>query len=233
MRAAILIFIAALVLAAPASSATVELLSKPGDVSRWAFVLRGAIARQEPRSDAPAVARLRLRTEDGTDELVLALERYTDASGRRWVKVRLPVLPNNTTGWVPQDALGGFHRVTTWLRIDTRRFRATLVRAGRTVFRARIGVGQKRWPTPKGQFFVRDRLEGFNPRGLYGPLAFGLNARSPVLTDWPGGGFVGVHGTNEPGLLPGRVSHGCIRMRNADILRLGRLMPVGTPVSVR
>ena len=34
-------------------------------------------------------------------------------------------------------------------------------------------------------------------------------------------------------LLPGRVSHGCIRMRNADVLRLARLMPVGTPLRIR
>jgi lipoprotein-anchoring transpeptidase ErfK/SrfK len=54
-----------------------------------------------------------------------------------------------------------------------------------------------------------------------------------VLTDWPGGGFIGIHGTNAPGLIPGRVSHGCIRMRNEDITRLNSLMSVGTPVSVR
>jgi lipoprotein-anchoring transpeptidase ErfK/SrfK len=28
------------------------------------------------------------------------------------------------------------------------------------------------------------------------------------------------------------VSHGCIRMKNGDILRLARLMPIGTPVTV-
>jgi lipoprotein-anchoring transpeptidase ErfK/SrfK len=53
-----------------------------------------------------------------------------------------------------------------------------------------------------------------------------------VLTDWPAGGFVGVHGTNQPELVPGRVSHGCIRLRNEDILRLARLLPVGTPVKI-
>jgi lipoprotein-anchoring transpeptidase ErfK/SrfK len=52
------------------------------------------------------------------------------------------------------------------------------------------------------------------------------------LTDWPGGGFIGIHGTNEPQLLPGRVSHGCIRLRNRDIARLAELMPVGTPVTI-
>ncbi len=67
---------------------------------------------------------------------------------------------------------------------------------------------------------------------VYGPVAFGTSARSTTLTDWPGGGFVGIHGTNQPGLLPGRVSHGCIRLRNADVVRLARLMPVGTPITI-
>lgn len=216
----------------PAPQPAPEILSKPGQVSRWAFVLSRAIARAKPEPSAKAVARLRLRTQDGTDELVMVLERVTDATGRRWVEVRLPILPNNSTGWVPAEALGGFHRVHTWLRIDTKRLRATLIRSGRVVFRARIGIGQKRWPTPHGEFYVRDRLEGFPPNGLYGPLAFGLNARSAVLTDWPGGGFVGIHGTNEPWLIPGHPSHGCIRMRNRDVLRLGHLLPVGTPVTI-
>jgi hypothetical protein len=210
-----------------------EVLSEPGELSRWAFVDRKAIVRSTPDPTAKAVSRLRLKTQDGTDELVLVLERFVDDTGRRWIKVRLPILPNGSTGWVPQEALGGFHKVRTWLRIDTKRFRATLVRSGRVAFRVRIGVGQKKWPTPKGEFFVRDRLEGFKPDGIYGPLAFGLNARSAVLTDWPDGGFVGIHGTNEPYLLPGRISHGCIRLHNRDILRLGRLMPVGTPVTIR
>ena len=68
---------------------------------------------------------------------------------------------------------------------------------------------------------------------FYGPVAFGTSARSAVLTDWPAGGFVGIHGTDQPELIPGRVSHGCIRLRNADIVRLARLMPVGTPVTIR
>jgi lipoprotein-anchoring transpeptidase ErfK/SrfK len=53
-----------------------------------------------------------------------------------------------------------------------------------------------------------------------------------VLTDGPAGGFIGIHGTDQPQLLPGRVSHGCIRLRNSDIRRLAQLMPVGTPVTI-
>jgi hypothetical protein len=218
--------------AAPDPAQPIQILSEPGQVSRWAFVNRATVARREPAPDARPVARLRLRTQDRTDELVEVLEQTTDAAGRSWVQVRLPILPNGSTGWVRRDALASFHRVRTWLRIDRRRLMATLIRSGRTVFRARIGVGRRKWPTPSGEFYVRDRLHGFPKGTIYGPLAFGLNARSPVLTDWPGGGFVGIHGTNQPGILPGRVSHGCIRMKNRDILRLGRLMPVGTPVTI-
>lgn len=54
-----------------------------------------------------------------------------------------------------------------------------------------------------------------------------------MLTDWRGGGFIGIHGTNQPRLIPGLVSHGCVPMRNRDIQRLARLMPVGTPVTIR
>jgi hypothetical protein len=219
--------------AGQARAGTTEVMSVPGHVSRWAFVERAAIARSKPALNARAVSRLRLKTEDGTDEVVMVLRRVVDTTGRRWLQVRLPIRPNGSTGWVPQQALGGFHKVHTWLRIDTERLTATLVRDGRTVFRARVGVGQRQWPTPRGEFYVRDRLEGFKSTGMYGPLAFGLNATSDVLTDWPGGGFVGVHGTDQPNLIPGRVSHGCIRMHNRDILRLGRMMPVGTPVSIR
>ncbi len=59
-------------------------------------------------------------------------------------------------------------------------------------------------------------LYGFDAP-VYGPLAFGTSARSAVLTDWPGGGFIGIHGTNEPELLPGRVSHGCVRLTGARL----------------
>ena len=116
--------------------------------------------------------------------------------------------------------------------VDRKRFRATLWRGNRVVFRARIGVGQTRWPTPRGEFYVREKLAGFDDP-FYGPVAFGTSARSRILTDWPGGGYIGIHGTNVPDLIPGRISHGCIRLRNADVLRLARLMPLGTPISIR
>ena len=76
--------------------------------------------------------------------------------------------------------------------------------------------------------------EKFHVRGapVYGTRAIGTSAYAPGLTDWPGGGVVGMHGTNEPGLIPGRPSHGCIRLRNSAINRLYRLVPKGTPIEI-
>jgi len=45
---------------------------------------------------------------------------------------------------------------------------------------------------------------------------------------------VGIHGTNRPEILRrGRISRGCVRMENRNILRLAKLIEVGTPLSVR
>jgi lipoprotein-anchoring transpeptidase ErfK/SrfK len=201
-------------------------------VARWAPVTRTAIVRTKPRLSAPAVTTLATRTGDDTQNLVVVLERLDKSPSETWYRVRLPILPNNSTGWVQKRSLGALYTVNTHLYIDRGKFTATLKRDGVTVFTARIGVGLPYWPTPPGEFYIRSKLAGFDSP-VYGPIAFGTSARSAVLTDWPGGGFVGVHGTNTPQILPGQVSHGCIRLRNEDILRLAKLMRVGTPVTIR
>jgi lipoprotein-anchoring transpeptidase ErfK/SrfK len=226
MIAAIL---AAIALASPPTEVP---LSGVDNLSRWAYVLERTGVREQPDPTAATMGLLRTVTPEGETNLVLAYAAARDVDDRLWVRVPLSTLPNGQTGWVPRDALGDFHRVRTHLVIDRRRLRAVLLRDGQQVFTTRIGVGRPRWPTPAGEFYIRVRLEHFtNP--FYGPVAFGTNARSPQLTDWPQGGIVGIHGTDTPQTLPGRISHGCIRMRNAAIRRLARLMPLGTPVSVR
>jgi hypothetical protein len=205
-------------------------INSPAHASRWANVLHPVAARSAPRPSAPIVGMLERRTPEGTSNLVLVVEN-TAVDGRLWAKVRLPVLPSNTTGWIPRRALGGYRVVQTRLVVDRGSLTATLFRNGKRVFHARVGLGRPQWPTPSGEFYIRNRLRDFKS-SFYGPLAFGTSARSSVLTDWPAGGFVGIHGTDQPELLPGQVSHGCIRMRNEDILELGRLMPVGTPLTI-
>ena len=143
----------------------------------------------------------------------------------------MPRRPNGVTGWVRESALGPVHLVHTEIVVDRAHLRVTLYDNGRRRFRAPIGMGAPGTPTPTGAFWIREKFHAPGA-SLYGPRAMGTAAYSNVLTDWPGGGVIGLHGTNEPGLIPGRPSHGCIRLRNRDILRLARLMPVGTPLTV-
>jgi lipoprotein-anchoring transpeptidase ErfK/SrfK len=203
----------------------------PRPVAYWAPVVAATAARVGPAEPA-VVAEVPALTPEGTTNVVLVLGQTVREAGQLWVRVRVPGLPDDVRGWMPRSALGGYTPVQTRLVVDLARLTATLWRDGRPVFRAAVGVGAPGTPTPSGDFYVRNQLHKYRSP-FYGPLAFGTSARSAFASDWPAGGFVGIHGTNRPDLIPGRVSAGCIRMSNRDIVRLARLMPVGTPVSVR
>ena len=228
-----------LLLLAPAGAAAsahtqapVTRLSDERTLSRWAHTNLAAPVRRQPSTASKTITRLRFWTEHKYAELYLALRELVDADGRTWVQIRLPRRPNGTTGWVPREALGEWRVVRTQLVVDRRRLRATLYRSGRRIWSARVGVGKRGTPTPSGRFYAREKLYP-DPRGFYGPVAIGTSGYAPGLTDWPKGGVVGIHGTSLPGLLPGRVSNGCVRVRNDAIRRLARLMPIGTPVRIR
>jgi L,D-transpeptidase catalytic domain len=200
--------------------------------STWATVKAATPVRAAARRGAAIVGSLDARTPEGTTNVVLAFDRAQDGSGSLWIKVRIPALPRNVDGWVPRSALGGYGVVRTRLVVDLSDRRLTLFRNGKAIFRAPVGVGTEQFPTPTGDFYVRNKLSRYR-NAFYGPIAFGTSARSATLTDWPAGGFVGIHGTNSPELIPGRVSHGCIRLRNEAIVRLARLLPIGTPLRIR
>jgi hypothetical protein len=209
-----------------------KMLSGERYVSQWTVVRRPTAAHAAPSASSAVVARLGVSTPEGTPNLLAVLRARTGAGGALWVMVRLPVLPNGTVGWVSRHSLGSYQALKTHLVVDRRRLQATLYQNGKSVFTAPVGVGTAAAPTPAGDFTIRSKLTRY-ASPFYGPVAFGTTARSAVLTDWPDGGFIGLHGTNQPGLIPGRISHGCIRLRNGDVLRLSRLMPVGTPLTIR
>lgn len=62
---------------------------------------------------------------------------------------------------------------------------------------------------------------GGSPQNPMGAAAMGLDR-----------GNYAVHGTNDPSSIGGYVSHGCIRMHNADIMDLYSRTPIGTEVHV-
>ena len=164
-------------------------------IARWAVVLRPVRAFSRPSTSARLVTTLPTMTADGTQNIVLVLRAVVDDSHKVWYRVRLAILPNGSIAWVPRSALGTLYSVGTHLYIDLATKTATLKRRGIVIFTSIIGVGRPTSPTPRGQFYIRDKLNGFHDP-FYGPVAFGTSARSAVLTDWPNGGYIGVHGTN-------------------------------------
>jgi lipoprotein-anchoring transpeptidase ErfK/SrfK len=225
---------------APGSPDPLARLRKPGDTvvlsdeqrtTRWAHAQETATIRSAPGRYARSVGRLRFLTEERVAEVYLVLAGRMDSARRRWLHIRVPKRPNGLTGWVPQSALSRLRLVRTQLVIDRKALRASLYRNGTRIWSASVGVGKSATPTPHGRFWIRERLRGLGDSTAYGPWAFGTSAYSN-LSDWPGGGVVGIHGTNQPGLIPGRPSHGCVRVRNDKIRQLARLMPVGTPVRI-
>ena len=245
LRPLALAAIVSIAAAAPASAQTRPAVSPPPGASReharlsnettfarWANAVTPARAYARPATTARVVGRLRFLTEDGFPEVYALLESRRDARGVNWVRLRLPGRPNGVTGWVRGRSLGPFHLVRTRLVVRRAARRVTLYVRGRRRFTARVGVGKPGTPTPSGRFWIREKFH-VHGNSLYGPRALGTAAYSDVLTDWPGGGVIGLHGTDEPGLIPGRPSHGCIRLRNPDIERLYRLTPIGTPLLIR
>ncbi len=199
--------------------------------AHWAHPQDTAFVRRRPSRTSRPVARLHYLTEDQYPEVYPVLRRLTDREGRTWLQIRIPMRPNGRTGWVREWALGPVYRVPTRIVVDRERLRATLYRSGRQIWRSPIGVGATGTPTPGGHFWIREKFMVAKPGGSFGPRAFGTGGYS-VLSDWPGGGVIGIHGTNRPDLIPGRPSHGCIRVPNGAITRLWQLMPLGTPVAI-
>jgi lipoprotein-anchoring transpeptidase ErfK/SrfK len=198
----------------------------PAGASEWAHAVNIAAIRAKPDATAKRVATTRLLTEDKLAEVYAVVKQRG-----RWVQVRIPGRPNGRKGWVRRTALGPIRSVDTRITIDRAATTLTLRRGARVVFKARVGVGKPSTPTPAGTFWIREKLR-FTQRPLYGSHALGTSAYAKV-SDWPGGGVVGIHGTDQPALIPGRPSHGCIRLRNEDMARLYKLTPIGTPVIIR
>ena len=210
--------------------AVVATLSNLKTLSRWAYPQAPAVVHELPSARSRVVAQLHFLTPDGQAEVYLALRSYS-AGSQTWILVSIPGRPNGVTGWVPASALGELHLSDEYLRVNREMLHATLYRAGVAIWNAPVGVGRPSLPTPAGHFYITEMLTAFGG-SFYGPYALGTSAYAPTLTDWPGGGVVGIHGTDEPQLIPGRPSHGCIRLRNADIARLWPLLAVGTPIEI-
>jgi lipoprotein-anchoring transpeptidase ErfK/SrfK len=187
--------------------------------------IRESPDQPEPREVLPAMSTF------GTPNTVLVVGESRSGDGVHWYEILLPRKPNGTRGWLRADSLHAYW-VEHSIHIDVGDRKLSLFERGRLVKSFPVGVGRQATPTPRGDFFITVRLAPPNPGGPYGPLAMGLSAYSEVLSWWAGGGQAAIHGTNNPGGIGTTISNGCIRMHNADVLELGELSLLGTPVRI-
>jgi lipoprotein-anchoring transpeptidase ErfK/SrfK len=199
-------------------------LPAAGELTRPHVIVRAA-----PRADARRVVVLDEFRRDFRKQIVHAVAAQRDARGRLWYRIVLVGRPNGRTGWIP-GAHAELQHAPARIEISRSEKTLRLLVRGRERLRTTVAVGKAGAPTPVGYFYVTSR---FIPRDPFlGVFALELSAYSPTLTDWPGGGVVGIHGTSMPHLLGQNVSHGCIRVSNAAARVLQRYAPVGTGVRI-
>lgn len=199
----------------------------------YAAVVRAAAVVRSRPGPGRIVGRFSRVDLDGFPTVFGVLEARVDwTCAATWYRVQLPLMPNGTAGWVRASAVR-VYRVTSRVVIDLSARRLVAYRAGRLVLAVRVAVGSAATPTPVGRFFVNERFALLDPSGPLGAAALGLSAHSNVLHDWPQGGPIALHGTNEPWAIGAAVSNGCVRLANAGIRRLAALVPAGTPVVIR
>jgi lipoprotein-anchoring transpeptidase ErfK/SrfK len=192
-------------------------------------ILRSKLAaHSKPNASSPAIKVFSQFRSDFRPTTLLVLGEARDAKGLRWLKLSMPMRPNGRTGWVLATAVQT-HPVHRSILIDLSSRKLRVVERGKTRFVTRVAVGRPGMETPTGRFYV---TATFKPKERFlGAFALETSAYSK-LSEWPGGGVVGLHGTSAPWLLGQAVSHGCVRMSNAAALVLEHLTPAGTPLRI-
>jgi hypothetical protein len=177
----------------------------------------------EPRNYRPV--------NDWGQPLWLPAIGHRDVTGQLWLHVLLPDRPNGSTGWVRARNVD---TSSVEDRIVVRLHTHTLVhyRDGESVARYRVAVGKTSTPTTPGRFFVWARVGYSDTNGPYGNFALGLSGFSRVITDWPGGGRMAIHGTPDPSIAGEDVSNGCVRVFNPSMAKLIDV-PMGATVIIR
>jgi hypothetical protein len=130
----------------------------------------------------------------------------------------------------------------TVITIDRAHFKLRLFKRLKFSRSYGVAIGQPAYPTPTGRFSITNKQ--VNPAWtapnspwageLAGTTTPGGSAANPLRARWMGiTSGVGIHGTSQEWSIGSRASHGCIRMRVADVIDLYPRVPVGAPVLIR
>lgn len=127
--------------------------------------------------------------------------------------------------------------VSTRLVLSLSERRVRLYRDDHEVVSYPVAVGKAGWETPRGQFKIYQKVVNPTWRHPWNGSLVGPGPDNPLGYRWAGfldrgSEAFGFHGTTNESLIGQAVSHGCVRMRNADIEALFEQIEVGTEVIV-
>lgn len=171
-----------------------------------------------------------------TSPPAFVVEGQDDPRDDEWLHVDLPTAPTGSLGYI-RSADVTVECIAYRITVNRQDFTLTLTNQGEPVFEPfPVGLGSDQRATNPGTYFVTELLIDPRSNSPYGTGAYGIDGYSDnpdIVADFPNtGGQVGIHGTNQPDLLPGNVSNGCIRVRNEHIEQMKPVVPLGTPVDV-
>jgi lipoprotein-anchoring transpeptidase ErfK/SrfK len=229
MSRRLLLFAAATAAAVAASASPVR-----ADTARFETVFPAAgelsvtnvTVRRSPSPAAPVIKQMSQFRSDYRRQEILAVGRRVGTDGKTWYHISVPMRPNGTYGWIPASTVT-LSPTKGQIVVDRGKRTIDLYWQGKHVYHAQVAIGAPGMETPVGHYYVAAR---FVPDDSFlGVFAVETSAYSR-LTEWPGGGVVGIHGTSMPQLLGQAVSHGCVRVANSTALVLRKYAPLGTPI---
>jgi lipoprotein-anchoring transpeptidase ErfK/SrfK len=214
----------------PAQAADSAALARGVEVVGSGHLNSTVTVRSAPRPDARRLTVLEEFRSAYRPQVVLVLSQRVDpeTGAPTWYRISVPGRPNGRSGWIPANA-ASIRPSQRLIHIDRSARTLEVWNSGRLVLKTKVAVGRPGMETPLGLFYVTWKFVPTAP--VLGRYAFETSAYSR-LSDWPGGGIVGIHGTSAPWLLGQAVSHGCVRVSNRDILRMRALVRLGTPIRI-
>jgi hypothetical protein len=151
-----------------------------------------------------------------------------------YLEVRLAQRPNGSTAWI--SGTGVALSATPYrIVVDLATEHLLLYKAGALVMSAPAGIGTLADPTPGGNFFLA--FDAKAPSPAWGAFIMVTSGHSDAISDWDesGDAIMAIHGPLGAdaaiGTTGARVSHGCVRLHEADLAQLA-VVPPGSPIVV-
>lgn len=154
---------------------------------------------------------------------------YSVRYGKVWGYVNKNYVGNNTNILVNKGQNKGLV-LNRLIIVNTYYNKIYLYQNGKLTWSRSVASGKYSTPSPTGKFSVVNKI--VNPYYSKGNIKGG-SPSNPLGVRWLGiGGKYGLHGNNNESSIGKKVSNGCIRLHNYDIVDLYNRVSVGDKVII-